>query len=778
MAITLAPLPLYPSTRARASLSPSQSATLVQTVFTVLSQVLSLSDSQISTPANAAFVSSYVKDAAQQSLQALVWGTNDPSSKLSPTERNIRHAVFVLVGRLAPLGALDLQTFVDFSVAYSRISPSRLRPLFSAAFIQPSKSSALVDNVQKSAVPAFTALLASPTQGLYGLRKTAHILLSFLRPAPPEVTRSFARNKPFVRALATAYHAGLASFAQTYGGLRTLSSLTANTTQGRELDEWERLLLETKVALLDTFHVLVRTLLDDVASIASAGPVLAAQAEPAFEVVFDLLDLRASDEGTGVPPTPFLNRPLLADYQHAYEHSRTLADVLRRTEDARTDLLEASLRAMSMDLASGSGERAPGALKLILRSSGVPPGIDNTGRGPARTFTDAQGKGKGRDVGERLGGAVGDGVIPDGQADLAVAQVLDLLPDQDPMYVRYVLSHSDYPYRGDAERLIGALLEGTAPLPADVQAAIARQDVGSMAAAREPERATDEFAYTRERRNVFDDEVMDLSKVKIGKSSDDAHTVLEDRTFIEQMKADILRRAEEISDSEDEDEEAALGKGKGKVQAYEEELDDEDGVRVRDGHASEEDEEETDAEDSGGIDVRLQTPLNPETILELAYIRDPKLFDRDAQTRRSKARADLKTQTGMGDEQIEGWKIMLERDPKKKERMFAKHEFTGNKPLNAPIAESSQSGARGDGGAGGGGRGPSRGRGRGRGRGGGGRGRGGGRGGSQHEGGGGGGGSSDAARDRAWKDKDKARRANHDRKRGHDKKMARVGGPN
>lgn len=57
-----------------------------------------------------------------------------------------------------------------------------------------------------------------------------------------------------------------------------------------------------------------------------------------------------------------------------------------------------------------------------------------------------------------------------------------------------------------------------------------------------------------------------------------------------------------------------------------------------------------------------KTPRSPETTLELAYIRDPKLFDRDASTRRSKARADLKAQTGWGDEQIEGWKIMLERN--------------------------------------------------------------------------------------------------------------------
>ena len=79
----------------------------------------------------------------------------------------------------------------------------------------------------------------------------------------------------------------------------------------------------------------------------------------------------------------------------------------------------------------------------------------------------------------------------------------------------------------------------------------------------------------------------------------------------------------------------------------------------------------------------VEAPKGPEIICELAYIRDPKLFDRDAQTRRSKARAELKTQTGIylsknphslgiltinffyigwSDEQIEGWRIMLERN--------------------------------------------------------------------------------------------------------------------
>ena len=124
-------------------------------------------------------------------------------------------------------------------------------------------------------------------------------------------------------------------------------------------------------------------------------------------------------------------------------------------------------------------------------------------------------KGKGKDM--RVGAA--DAGVPDEQLDLAVTQVLDLLPDQDPGYVRYLLSHSDYPYRGDAERLIGALLEGTAPSQADVDAALAREgeiEGGAGGAAGAVQRA-DEFAFTRERRNVWDDEVMDLSRVKIGK---------------------------------------------------------------------------------------------------------------------------------------------------------------------------------------------------------------------------------------------------------------------
>lgn len=111
--------------------------------------------------------------------------------------------------------------------------------------------------------------------------------------------------------------------------------------------------------------------------------------------------------------------------------------------------------------------------------------------------------------------------------------------------------------------------------------------------------------------------------------SGDAASVLRDKSFLEDMKADILRRVEEFSDDE-EDTEGQDG--------FEDELDGVGGVKVAgDGEESEDGHEEGEG---------VKPKMTPETTCELAYIRDPKLFDRDGQTRRSKARADLKAQTG------------------------------------------------------------------------------------------------------------------------------------
>ena len=125
------------------------------------------------------------------------------------------------------------------------------------------------------------------------------------------------------------------------------------------------------------------------------------------------------------------------------------------------------------------------------------------------------------------------------------------------------------------------------------------------------------------RRGEWDDTMLSMRLVTDTSLSEDASAVLQDRSEIERMKADILRRVEELSDEDGESD----GEG----------YDEDDVVKVKLGGDGEESDEEA-GEGSEARDI--------EAILELAYIADPKQFDRDAQTRRSQVRANLRAQTG------------------------------------------------------------------------------------------------------------------------------------
>lgn len=494
--MTVIRLPSYPSSRARKALPPSQLATLHQLISSTLLQCLNLPIAKCDTGSTVAFLSSYAQDAASRVLQDLIWASD--GSDMSSVERTIRQRVLLLSERVAAF--LDFQTLLDLAVTYGKKNPKAMKNFFTVAFSQ--NNSLLPSQLSSEAVPVFTSLLGSTDSGLYGVRKVSHILLACLQPAPAEVRRAFARDKAFMMSLAMAYDQGLATVTQSYGGLRLSDHVD------RELDDWERILLETKVALMDAFHLLIRVLFDDVAAVPNAGPALAAQCEPAFELVFSLLEmpqgqLGSSGSSSSAQPTPFLNQSLLADYQHAYSLSRTVVSVLRKADDVRTQLLENALQ--SLDSTSTSSG-APGALKLIIRGSGIAPGIDHRGKGSQAALT-----GKGKAV------AASAPVKEDPALDAAVAQVLDILPDQPPHYVRYLLGHSDYPYQGSAERLIEALFEGTAPSVDDAEASMraAEAEDHHHEQAIKPVRA--EYQFTRDRRNVFDDDVMDSTMLRVGK---------------------------------------------------------------------------------------------------------------------------------------------------------------------------------------------------------------------------------------------------------------------
>lgn len=166
-------------------------------------------------------------------------------------------------------------------------------------------------------------------------------------------------------------------------------------------------------------------------------------------------------------------------------------------------------------------------------------------------------------------------------------------------------------------------------------------------------------------------------------------------------------------------------------------------------------------------DDQKRKDVHEETLFK-AYQADAKLFDRDSETRRGNYRAKLKQDTGMTDEAIEGWGLMLSRNPGQLKSLEMKYSsFDGNQASIAPTSwragadetdelGSSRGGFRGRGGA------------RGRGRSGG-----GGRGGNVA----GPTGEKETESARRRKEANKGSRANHNRRDQRAKKMARGGFP-
>lgn len=161
------------------------------------------------------------------------------------------------------------------------------------------------------------------------------------------------------------------------------------------------------------------------------------------------------------------------------------------------------------------------------------------------------------------------------------------------------------------------------------------------------------------RRNVFDDDefdqlAVDTSRLHFGRRNPDktADDVLKDRSTAPN-KAAILSALTAFDSDDDE-----------RDDTY-------------------------DVEDVGGT-VDSATPGNNpeeanagpsdtnEEALFRAFKMTPSVFDRDAATRRSKPRLALKEETGLVDEAIEGWALMLSRDPRRMRRLEAKFSsFSG-----------------------------------------------------------------------------------------------------
>ncbi|KAH0493040.1 hypothetical protein TgHK011_007963 [Trichoderma gracile] len=332
-----------------------------------------------------------------------------------------------------------------------------------------------------------------------------------------------------------------------------------------------------------------------------------------------------------------------------------------------------------------------------------------------------------------------------------IAHVQDLFPDLGAGFIVKCLDE----YHDDVEQVIANLIDET--LPPHLATADRSEPLSHTQPDIKPHkdlapRSTPPQLPTR--RNVFDDDefdrlAIDTSKLSFGKKNPDktADDVLKDKSTAPN-KAAILSALAALDPDDDE-----------RDDTY-------------------------DAADVGGtVDAgssgQDQADGNEELLFR-AFQGDSGVFGRDAETRRSRARGKLRDETGMADEAIEGWAVMLQRNPAQRKRLEAKYAWSGQQAQlertswraaagsgaeeSDPDGGSSSRGGRGGrarGGAGGGG-------GRGRGGGGGGRGRGGGNVAGPT-------GEKETEVARKNKEAHKGARANHNRRDARAKKMARGG---
>lgn len=239
-----------------------------------------------------------------------------------------------------------------------------------------------------------------------------------------------------------------------------------------------------------------------------------------------------------------------------------------------------------------------------------------------------------------------------------ISQVHDLFPDLSSHYIHRLLDHFD----DDVEAVIAALLE-PGSLPPDLRnPGPSNEPLPDVAGPHHDLAPRSTPPMLPQRKNVFDGDDFDNLRISVDRLHKGREEIRVDQRGTSDEHA---RRKAAIM--------AALA-------AFDSDDDERDDTY--------------DVSDVGGtVDSTIDTDSRPrpesgpaqnpfEEILYRAWKDNQELFSRDSKTRVSRVRQDLKRETGMSDEQIEGWAIMLKKDPKRQDQLekkySASHTFRGN----------------------------------------------------------------------------------------------------
>ncbi|KAN0071830.1 hypothetical protein V8E54_010426 [Elaphomyces granulatus] len=242
-----------------------------------------------------------------------------------------------------------------------------------------------------------------------------------------------------------------------------------------------------------------------------------------------------------------------------------------------------------------------------------------------------------------------------------IKQIQDLFPNFGSGYVSRLL---DY-YEEDAELAISHILENS--LPPELQLLDQSEELSSVQSIIDVDNPLSQLNASQNspppepdltRRNVFDDDIVELArsgdgahKLHFGRADPDltADAILADRSQHAVNKAAIISALATFdSDDDEHDDTYDIADVGGTVDSLPVGID-------------------ADADDTRNI--RAVTSDEAQVTLFRLFKSNPGLFARDSATRRSQPRLALKRETGMTDEAIEGWAVMLARDPKRESRL-------------------------------------------------------------------------------------------------------------
>ncbi|KPI44338.1 CUE domain-containing protein 3 [Cyphellophora attinorum] len=228
-----------------------------------------------------------------------------------------------------------------------------------------------------------------------------------------------------------------------------------------------------------------------------------------------------------------------------------------------------------------------------------------------------------------------------------VSQINELFPDLPAAYIMRLLDH----FSNDVEMTTAALLE-PASLPPHLQDATAETPELPVA---QPSQAKTKAipSHVPKRQNKFDNDDFD-------------------RLQISPRQLHKGRRKVDLDGSLPDEENRRKAATLAALAAFETDDDEADDTY-------------NEVDVGGSVDQSVDTDERKgqfEEILYAAWRGNTTIFARDSKTRISPVRQDLKRQTGMSDEQIEGWAIMLARDPAMQRRLQQKYSavntFRGN----------------------------------------------------------------------------------------------------